>query len=154
MGYLLTGDPHSAEDLLQAALVKTIGRWTSVSRSGTRVKDLDAYVRKVMYHENISVWRRLRSRGGSPAAERDEGRPDVTWQVDLRVTLRKALLQLTVKQRTIVVMRYFDDLSETQVAQGLGLSVGTVRSQTAKALGRLRDLVPSMDDEWAAKGAM
>lgn len=143
---LITGDPHRAQDLLQDALIKLAARWERV-REGSP----DAYVRRVMYRDNISRWRREGRE--VPVAEVADGmRPlGSTPPVDpaARATgldVRRALPQLTDKQRVVLVLRYYDDLSETQIAQTLGVSNGTVKSQAHVALRRLRELLPQAAD--------
>jgi RNA polymerase sigma-70 factor (sigma-E family) len=139
--YLLTGDQHAAEDLVQSALVKTFARWGSV-----RHEDPEGYVRAVMYREQVSWWRRLAKYRemlvGSPV---ELVGPDPSDHTDLRIALRKAVLLLPVAQRQVLVLRYYEDLTETQVATVLGCSVGTVRSRTHRAVGRLRELLPAME---------
>ncbi|WP_163512533.1 SigE family RNA polymerase sigma factor [Fodinicola acaciae] len=140
LAYLLTGDQHAAEDLLQTALTKAMVRWRTLQRD-----DPEAYVRRVMYHEQVSWWRRAARRRETTVHELpDTPLADPSDQSDLRMQTRQALLRLTAKQRAVLVLRYFEDLSETQVADALGCSVGTVRSQTAKAVARLRQLAPEL----------
>jgi RNA polymerase sigma-70 factor (sigma-E family) len=132
-GYALTGDWALAEDLLQTALAKAYSRWSRVQRD-----DPEAYVRKIMVNTWSSWWRR-KWRGELPAAEVPEiVAPDSFAAVDSRHALRDALAQLPPGQRAVVVLRYHQDLSEAQVAELLGVSVGTVKSQAAKALAALR----------------
>jgi RNA polymerase sigma-70 factor (sigma-E family) len=142
VAYLLTGDHHVAEDLLQSALVKVGVNWGRVAAAD----DPDAYVRRVLYHERVSTWRRRRR-----MAEHSVGDPpDVAVEGDIaddtvrRVVLERALARLTPKQRAVIVLRYFEDLSEVDAADALGCSVGTVKSQTNHALGRLRTLAPEL----------
>ena len=146
--YLLTGDQQQAEDLVQTALEKTVRHWSSVRRSGAA----EAYVRRTMYREHISGWRRLRlvelptATMPEPRRSGDPGSP-----VEDRMVLRAALMQLGRRQRTVLVLRYFEDLSEQQVADALGISVGTVKSTAHRALAHLRDvfaeLVPAHGGE-------
>jgi RNA polymerase sigma-70 factor (sigma-E family) len=132
-GYALTGDWGLAEDLLQTALAKAYSRWPHIRRD-----DPEAYVRKIMVNTWSSWWRR-RWRGEVPAAELPEAAgPDEAAGVDNRQALRAALAQLPPRQRAVVVLRYHQDLPEAQVAALLGISVGTVKSQAAKALATLR----------------
>lgn len=135
--YLLTGNHHDAEDLVQRALMKAVPKWRSIRGNP------EAYVRRIIYNENISRWRR------HPKGERlVEVLPEsVTPEVDVatREAVREALRRLTVKQRTVLVMRFYEDLTEVQTAQALGISVGTVKSQTRHALDRLRVLAPDLD---------
>ncbi|MFF6995363.1 SigE family RNA polymerase sigma factor [Streptomyces sp. NPDC008313] len=137
---LLTGgDQHEAEDLVQIALMKALGRWR-------HVEDPDGYVRKVMYRHQISRWRLRRPHREATfaAPPGDLGVADGTSAADLRITVGQALARLTPRQRTMLVLRYFEDLSETEVAGILGCSVGTVRSTTHRSLARLRTLAPEL----------
>ncbi|MEU3731592.1 SigE family RNA polymerase sigma factor [Streptomyces sp. NPDC033538] len=137
---LLTGgDRHEAEDLVQIALMKALGRWR-------HIEDPDGYVRKVMYRQQISRWRLRRPHREVTfaAPPEDHGVADGTSDADLRITVRQALARLTPRQRTMLVLRYFEDLSETEVASALGCSVGTVRSTTHRSLARLRGLAPEL----------
>jgi len=141
LAYLLTGDGHLAEDLVQTSLVKVMGRWEHVTAGG----DPHPYVRKVIIHTALG-WRRRRWQAEKPSDPLpDVGRtPDHAAAVDSRERLRRALLQLPTRQRAAVVLRHYEDLSEQDVARVLGCSVGTVKSQTARGLDRLRSL---MDDD-------
>jgi len=141
VAYLLTGDHHAAEDLLQSALMKLAGRWGRLAADGHP----EAYLRKVLYHEHISAWRR-RSRRPEvwlSLPERGTG-VDEADEVVRRLVLRQALDKLTRKQRSVLVLRYFEDLSEADTADALDCSVGTVKSQTNYALGRLRVVAPEL----------
>jgi RNA polymerase sigma-70 factor (sigma-E family) len=132
-GYALTGDWALAEDLLQTALARAYPRWSRVVRD-----DPEAYVRKIMVNTWSSWWRR-KWRGELPARRLPEtAGPDSYAAVDSRQALRSALAQLPPRQRAVVVLRYHQDLSEAQVAELLGISVGTVKSQAARALASLR----------------
>lgn len=139
---LLTGDRQDAEDLLQTALAKLAARWHTIQRTGSP----DAYVRKVMYHQRISWWRLRRNRHEHAFAEVPEapGYGDLAADAALRLALAAVLRQLTPKQRAVVILRYYDDLPEGEVAAILGCSVGTVRSQTHRTLARLRELCPDL----------
>jgi RNA polymerase sigma-70 factor (sigma-E family) len=142
--YLLTGDQHLAEDLVQSALGQTHRAWRRLYASG----NAEAYTRKTMYHLQVSRWRRRRvaeSLAGD-LPDRPGGQPDHADQTVLRLSLRDALSRLTRKQRAVIVLRFFDDLTELQAADTLGVSIGTVKSQTAKALERLRVLAPDLGD--------
>ncbi|WP_376810776.1 SigE family RNA polymerase sigma factor [Catellatospora aurea] len=139
VAYLLTGDQHAAEDLVQSALAKTYAR-----RKWLRHEDPEGYVRTVMYREQVSWWRRLASiRQSMAAVATDDVVDDHSAHADLRVAMREALWRLPLMQRTVVVLRYFEDLSESQVAEVLDCSVGTVRSRNNRALKRLRELLPA-----------
>jgi RNA polymerase sigma-70 factor (sigma-E family) len=132
--YLLTRDWYAAEDLLQTALAKSWFAWGRL-----RSDDPEAYVRKVLVTTYASAWRR-RWRGEVPSAQLPEHLvADLTGIVDERDAMWRALGQLPRRQRAVVVLRYFEDLTEAQTADILGCSVGTVKSQTAKALAKLRN---------------
>ena len=134
--YLLTGQQADAEDLVQATLVKAMPHWAKIA------DDPEPYVRRVLAREAISRWRRRRWREVATEVlpERASPEPDPTD----RAALRRALLQLAPRQRAIVVLRYFDDLTEVQTAQAMGIGVGTVKSQSRDALARLRTLLPDL----------
>lgn len=130
--FLLTGDWAAAEDLLQTALAKS---WRSWSRMSDRP---DAYVRAILVNTYVS-WMRRRWRAETPTVELPEVLVrDRTSEIDERDLLWLALRRLPRRQRTVVVLRYFDDLSEAETAATLGISVGTVKSQGSKALATLR----------------
>lgn len=133
---LLAGDRHLAEDLLQTALAKTYLRWHRLREPAAA----EAYVRKVMVHTVIR-WRRRRWHGEIPAERLPESTaPDAYGDADTRDLLRKALATLSPPQRAVLVLRYFEDLSEDEVARVLGCSKGTVKSRTFRALAALRGL--------------
>lgn len=135
--YLLTGDHQLAEDLVQTALAKVGLRWAQVAGRGNP----RAYVRKVIVHTAVG-WRRRRWRGEIASGQLPElTGGDETARVDTRERLRRALLQLPVRQRAAVVLRHYEDLSEADTAQALGCSLGTVKSQTAKGLAKLRSIL-------------
>lgn len=142
---LLTGHRQDAEDLLQTALTKLAQRWRAINRSGSP----DAYLRTTMYHQWIS-WRRRHRHGREYTVELTPERPtsgDLATDGALRVALATVLSQLTPKQRAVVVLRYYEDLPESEVARILGCSVGTVRSQAHRTLARLRELCPDLAPE-------
>jgi RNA polymerase sigma-70 factor (sigma-E family) len=138
--YLLTGDAGLAEDLVQTALFKTALRWRRVAASG----DPEPYVRRILYTEHVSAWRRR----GAPEVlgARTPDAPDSAAAADVeqRLVLRDALAKLTPKQRAVLVLRYYEDLTEVQAAQVLGCAPGTVKSQARHALMRLRQLAPEL----------
>ncbi|HEX2315017.1 MAG TPA: SigE family RNA polymerase sigma factor [Thermomonospora sp.] len=140
LAYLLAGgDEHAAEDLLQTALANTAAKWGTVD-------DPEGYVRTAMYRQQVSWWRRRGRRRETTTAEPPDvaDRADPTHALELRLVVRKALAQLTPRQRTILVLRYFEDLPDTEVARLLGCSVGTVRSTAHRSLFRLRSLAPEL----------
>ncbi len=133
--YLLTGDIHHAEDLTQTALAKAYRSWRKVSRSARP----EAYVRKMLVTCNSDRFRKRRVGEHLTAIPPDVAGPyDAAAQIDQRGSLLAALAQLPPKQRAVVVLRYWEDLSESEVAETLGCSPGTVKSQAAKGLAKLR----------------
>lgn len=143
--YLLTGDQHHAEDLVQSALARTHRAWRRLRET----ENAEAYTRRTMYHLQVSWWRRSRvaeSLTGEPPEPRlrGGGATDPAGQTALRLTLRQALLKLTTRQRAVLVLRFFEDRTEAEAAELLGVTVGTVKSQTAKALARLRVVAPEL----------
>ncbi|MDX5460074.1 SigE family RNA polymerase sigma factor [Micromonospora tulbaghiae] len=137
--YLLTGDHQLAEDLLQSALARTYRHWRRI-RDG----DPEAYVRRVMYHQQVSWWRRRRVVERLDATPAERGGGDHSEETALRLSVVAALRRLTARQRAVVVLRYYEDLTEAQVAETLGCSVGTVKRHGHDAVRRLRDLVPEL----------
>lgn len=138
---LLTGDHHDAEDLVQGALVKAVAVWRRIG------DDPEPYLRRIMVNDNVSRWRRHRGRtvvAEDPFAGRDPAAPAADDQ-ETRFDLAAALAALAPRQRTVLVLRYFEDLTERETAALMGISVGTVKSQTRDALTRLRRLVPELD---------
>ena len=149
--YLLTGDQQLAEDLVQSALARTHQSWKRLTDSG----NAEAYARRTMYHLQVSWWRRRRVAEVMPDSMPDRAGPDDhAGTVSLRLTLRAALDQLTAKQRAVLVLRFFEDCSEREVADLLGITLGTVKSQTAKALARLRAIAPELADVDSRNGAL
>jgi RNA polymerase sigma-70 factor (sigma-E family) len=139
--YLLTGDQHLAEDLVQEALARTHRSWHRLERP----ENAEAYARKVMYHAQVSLWRRPRVTEVSPGAlDPEPAGADPADDTVQRLTLRRALLTLTAKQRAVIVLRFFEDRTEAEAAQLLGVSVSTVKTQTGRALERLRTLLPDL----------
>jgi RNA polymerase sigma-70 factor (sigma-E family) len=144
--WLLTGDWQLAEDLLQTALAKAYLAWHRIGPGRE-----EAYVRRVLV-TTYSTWWRRRWRGEVPteqlpepaAQEPDTEHPDV----ELRSVVLAALAGLPRRQRATVVLRYYCDLSEAETAEALGCSVGTVKSQAAKGLARLRssDLAAAVNE--------
>jgi len=135
--YLLTGNHHDAEDLVQVALVKAVGVWRRIA------DDPEPYVRRILVNENISRWRRHRGREvvtDVPGGER----PGRAEALDDRLDLAAALARLTPKQRTVLVLRYYEDRTEQQTAALMGVAVGTVKSQTRDALAALKRVAPHL----------
>lgn len=141
--YLLTGDQHLAEDLVQEALARTHRAWARLERES----NAEAYARKVMYHTQVSFWRRPKVAEVLPGDDlvAHAGRHDDPADgAAHRLVLHRALLRLSARQRAVVVLRYLDDHTEQEAADLLGVSVSTVRTQCARALDRLRALVPDL----------
>jgi RNA polymerase sigma-70 factor (sigma-E family) len=132
--YLLTGDRHLAEDLAQTALTKVYASWRHVRRAD----DVDAYVRRVLVNTNAGRFRKRRVAEHLTAAPYDSAAHEPQAGLAQRSVLMAALAGLPVRQRAVVVLRYWEDMSEKDVAAALGCSQGTVKSQASKALARLR----------------
>ncbi|MFD7445671.1 SigE family RNA polymerase sigma factor [Streptomyces sp. NPDC059909] len=133
--YLLTGDVHHAEDLTQTALAKAYRSWRRVSRSDSP----EAYIRRMLVSCNSDRFRKRRVTEALTAAPPEvAGRDEAVSWAGERSALLAALAQLPSKQRAVVVMRYWEDLSEAEVAEVLGCSTGTVKSQASKGLAKLR----------------
>jgi RNA polymerase sigma-70 factor (sigma-E family) len=121
--YLLTGNRYDAEDLTQTAFAKLYLSWDKVRDQGS----IDGYVRRILVNEHNSLWRR--------AWKRREHPQDHTALWDLVQTLPR-------KARAVVVLRYYEEMTEAETAEVLGISVGTVKSQTSRALATLRERTP------------
>jgi RNA polymerase sigma-70 factor (sigma-E family) len=134
--WLLTGDWALAEDLVQTALARSWPRWERIRRRDNP----EIYVRRVMVNTWAS-WSRRRWRGEQPSGTVPDGQAagDMAAEVATRMAVRSALESLTDRQRAVLVLRVFDDLSEAQVAQVLDCAVGTVKSTMARAAARLRE---------------
>lgn len=133
MAYLLCGDRHRAEDLTQSAFEKTWRTWRS-ARSG----DPLVWARRILANERIDSWRRTRKEVLTGLEQPGAANASSTTSVDERDAVVRALLQLPVKQRRVVVLRHLLDLSEAEVAAELDIPVGTVKSSAARGLTRLR----------------
>ncbi|WP_380282904.1 SigE family RNA polymerase sigma factor [Kitasatospora purpeofusca] len=134
--YLLTGDYHEAEDVVQATFAKVFRNWSRISR----LEEPDAYVHRALVNNNMSRHRRRRVRQLlTPVL------PDRAYtaggghrEVEERSVLLQALAELPPRQRAVVVLRYWEDMSEGQVAEVLGCSLGNVKSQASRGLAKLR----------------
>jgi RNA polymerase sigma-70 factor (sigma-E family) len=135
--YLLTGSHADAEDLVQMALIKTVPHWKRIADQP------EAYVRTVLARESVSRWRRRRWRE-VPTGDLPDHRQPVA-DLDQRLMLRRALGSLPPRQRAVIVLRYYDDLTEKETASVLGIAVGTVKSQARDGLSRLRERLPDLD---------
>ena len=131
----MTGNRTDAEDLVQATLVKAYQSWDRIDDQAA----LDTYVRRVMVNTHISGWRRRRvdeyptdDLPDSPSAE------DATRDSDLHDVVQRAIDRLPRQMRAAVMLRFYDDMTEPEVAAALGVSVGTVKSTVARAVAKLR----------------
>lgn len=141
--YLLTGNPHDAEDLVQAALIKVVPKWA-------RIRDRpEGYVRAVLARESANRWRARRWREVSTDTVPDVVHRDGADSTD-QIALLEDLRRLSPRQRAVLVLRYFDDLTEAETAAALGISVGTVKSHTHDGLARLRSQQPDEQQSRAA----
>lgn len=130
--YLMTGDRHQAEDATQTALVRTYASWSRV-----RHDDAYGYTRRVMVNHIVDTWRRpIREYPSDTIPEQRRG--DIADEVADRRWLQTVLSSLSPRERAIVVLRYYFDLPEQQVARELDVSVGTVKSTSSRALEKLR----------------
>jgi RNA polymerase sigma-70 factor (sigma-E family) len=137
---LVGGDRGHAEDLLQGVLERMYVRWDRIDGPP------EAYARTALTHAAVNRWRTRRRRPELPLPADDPGGAgDRAAEVDLRDALVRALLTLPPRQRAVLVLRFLDDLPEEEVARALGCSVGTVKSQTSRALARLRDRSGRLD---------
>ncbi len=142
--YLLTGDQHQAEDLLQTSMAKLYLAWDKVRDRGS----IDSYARRILVNEHNSSWRRPWRRRERPTDFADEKAPagpparhgyddgvgDAVWQI---------VQTLPRRARAVVVLRYYEQLTEAETAEVLGISVGTVKSQNARAMASLRARTPA-----------
>jgi RNA polymerase sigma-70 factor (sigma-E family) len=135
--YLVTGDRGLAEDLVQTALAKAYGGWAKVRRADDPV----AYVRRIMVNSHLSWRRRLLSTERVVETIPELGGGDHQARLADSDELRCALLQLSPRVRTAVVLRYFDDLSETETARLMGCSPATVNNHVSRGLATLRTLL-------------
>ena len=137
--FLLTGDHGHAEDLLQTALLRTAKHWRTAKAQPR------AYARRVLANLAKDRWRNRSRRPRETDHHEEPGHDGSNGQVMLRHTLLPAVLQLPMRQRAVLVLRYFEDLSIEDTAAALDCSVGTVKSQTHHALARLRELLGDDD---------
>lgn len=137
--YLLTGHPQDAEDLVQTTLVKVVPQWRRIADNP------EPYVRRVLVNENVSRWRRRRWREHSTddVPEQLADDPDVAELV----VVRAALSALAPRQRAVLVLRYYEGLSEAEIAATLGIAPGTVKSQARDGLAKLRQALPAEEDD-------
>ena len=144
LAYLLTGDHALAEDLLQDSLIKVYLSWDSIRDHAA----LEAYTRTVMTRTQLSWWRRPARRellGVEPSdrAVREQRPTNERHQIDERDELWALLATLGPRQRAVLVLRFYEDLSEAEIARVLGCTTGTVKSQLSRGLARLRERMPA-----------
>jgi RNA polymerase sigma-70 factor (sigma-E family) len=134
MATMLTGNRADAEDLLQAALAKTYLSWSKINDRTA----LDAYVRRAMVNTHISWWRRRRLEEFPTDELPDQVVADPARESDMAEVVRRALDRLPQRMRAAVMLRYFEDMTEPEIAATLGISLGTVKSTVSRAVARLR----------------
>lgn len=137
--HLLTGDVHSAQDLVQTTLAKLYLKWEHVSNAD----NVDAYARKVLVNEFRTAWRRPLRRveqvvelvPDAPASEHPayDGSREAVWHF---------VCSLPPRQRAVVVLRFYEELTEAEIADLMGISIGTVKSQSSRAIATLRAQLP------------
>lgn len=136
--YLLTGDRHTAEDLTQTAFAKLYLAWDKVRDQGS----IDGYVRRIVVNEHNSLWRRAWKRRELSSDQLPESPTHDTYDGGAGRELWDLVQTLPRKARAVVVLRYYEEMTEAETAEVLGISVGTVKSQTSRALAALRDRAP------------
>ncbi|MFC4585986.1 SigE family RNA polymerase sigma factor [Sphaerisporangium corydalis] len=136
-GYVLTGNPHDAADLVQEALVRLRGSWPKVRRK----QDPEAYVRTTMTRLHINAWRRRRREHLTWDPPEPASADDPFARSDDDAELWELLAALPRRQRAVLVLRYYEDRTDAEIAEILGISRGTVRSQASRALDKLRSPV-------------
>ena len=134
LGYGLTGDRGLAEDLAQTALASAYASWPRVRRAD----DPDAYLRRILFNAYRGGWRKRRVAEDLRAIAPDVAVADPAGRHDDQSAVLAALAELPPKQREVVLLRFWLDLTEVQVAASLGCSVGNVKSQSARALAKLK----------------
>ena len=146
LAYGLTGDLGHAEDVAQAAFARAYASWSRVARTGNP----EAYVRRIVINENNSRFRRRRVAESLVDAVPEPSGPrsaDTADALGDSAALLKALRKLGPRQRAVIVLRFWMDMSEAETAAALGCSVGTVKSQASRALAALRDSAELMEGE-------
>jgi RNA polymerase sigma-70 factor (sigma-E family) len=147
LAYALAGDQGHAEDVAQTAFARAYASWPKVRRTGNP----EAYVRRIVINENLNRFRKHRVAerltDTLPDLPASSGAVDATRQYDDRSALIAALQRLGPRQRAVIVLRYWMDLTEAEIAAALNCSVGTVKSQAARALATLRQGADLVDGE-------
>ena len=132
--YLLTGNRADAEDLVQSALAKTYLAWDRIEDRGA----LDGYVRRAMVNTHISWWRRRRVEEYPTDEIPDQAVADHAVSSDIQEVVRRAVDRLPQRMRAAVTLRFFEDMTEPEIAEVLGISLGTVKSTVSRAVAKLR----------------
>jgi RNA polymerase sigma-70 factor (sigma-E family) len=132
--YLLTGNRADAEDLVQAVLAKTYQAWDRIEDRGA----LDGYVRRAMVNTQISWWRRRRVEEYPTSELPDRATEDAPAGTDREDTLRRAVDRLPQRMRAALLLRYYEDMTEAEIASALGVTPGTVKSTVSRAMAKLR----------------
>jgi RNA polymerase sigma-70 factor (sigma-E family) len=140
--YLLTGNLADAEDLVQAALAKTYLAWNRIEDRSA----VDSYVRRAMVNTQISWWRKRRLEEFPTDEIPDQVVADYPVSTDMRESLRRAIDRLPQRMRAAVMLRYYEDMTEAEVAEVLGVSLGTVKSTVSRAVAKLRTDVELQPD--------
>ncbi len=141
---LLAGSRADGEDLLQPALERLLRNWRRIDG------DPESYVRRTLYNLATDGWRRQRVQRQKAALSEPAPPADPASAVDLRDAVVRVLAQLPPRQRAVLVLRYFEQLSEAETAETPGCSAGTVKSATARGLARLREITAAADSTEAA----
>jgi RNA polymerase sigma-70 factor (sigma-E family) len=134
MAYLLTGNLADAEDLVQSALAKTYLAWDRIEDR----RALDGYVRRAMVNTQISWWRKRRLDEFPTDELPDQAAVDQSISSDMQEALRRAIDRLPERMRAAVTLRYYEDMTEAEIAEVLGVSLGTVKSTVSRAVAKLR----------------
>ena len=141
--YLLTGSQHAAEDLVQTTMTKLYLAWDRISDH----QHIDAYARRALLNEHRSTWRHTKRRlevlSDSPP-DTGHSSPEYDGQ---REAVWRFVQGLPPRQRAVIVLRYYEDLSEVETAELLQISTGTVKSQASRALASLRERVPAREED-------
>jgi len=143
--YLLTGNIADAEDLVQSALTKTYVAWDRIHDRSA----LDGYVRRAIVNTHISWWRRRRLEEFPTDEIPEQAVIDQPDSSDIEESLQRAINRLPQRMRAAVMLRYYDDMTEAEVAEVLGVSLGTVKSTVSRAMAKLRidvELQPELAD--------
>jgi RNA polymerase sigma-70 factor (sigma-E family) len=134
IAFMLTGNKQDAEDLVQAALAKTYLAWAKIQDRAA----LDQYVRRAMVNTHISWWRRRKLEEFPTDELPDQAVDDHAGASDRAEVVRRALDRLPERMRAAVMLRYFEDMTEPEIASALGISLGTVKSTVSRAVAKLR----------------